>query len=558
MANKKISQLSTTSNLTNTDRLIVNDGNVETKTITYSNVLSELKKDMNIDLSYESASTKGIVKLSVGDDAVIPLASSTRAGLLSPSEKTKLDNLSEDGITEIDLGYTSASNKGTVTNSAGDNATIPVVTNTIAGLMTPTLKKKLDGLDGSAGGSGAIGNPHDINNYKNSNELSWDNAFKRCMKANNGSVYFPSLRGLDNSVTNQDNDPNNFYYFSDSFGSEHDKVGTNNPSKCLNIYGDGQNHTLIFCPNGGLKFTGLQQKYHSVTLKDFSFYGGSGDSNISIIFDDDGAGNANCHVENVGVIGGTYKQGFLLGNGDMSTFINCSVLATSTDVGFKLVGSSVSDKGDNPVNIRFDKCQVFNARFGWDVGERSEGVYIMNSIVFGALTGIKLNGQTGSNPSTAEPYYVVQNCNLDCVEYCLDIIGGMQCIITGNSFYRRPIYIDHNGDGLVTNSKNFTGVRLSGYSVDNLITHNIFNTVPLADTSKKTTGIYLQNSYHSTITGNHFLSFDNTSTSYAIDYSSTNIVYDNRILDNSGRSTSNASQIKIRSGLASRNTIRNV
>jgi len=42
-------------------------------------------------------------------------------------------------ITNVDLGYTSAPGQGTITNSAGDNAVIPVVDGTNAGLATPAM-----------------------------------------------------------------------------------------------------------------------------------------------------------------------------------------------------------------------------------------------------------------------------------------------------------------------------------------------------------------------------------------------------------------------------------
>ena len=60
----------------------------------------------------------------------------------------------------VDLSYTANGNSdGTVTNSGGTDATIPVATNTVAGLMTGTEKQKLAGID-----AGAEVNP-DLSNY---------------------------------------------------------------------------------------------------------------------------------------------------------------------------------------------------------------------------------------------------------------------------------------------------------------------------------------------------------------------------------------------------------
>ena len=46
----------------------------------------------------------------------------------------------------IDLGYTAAPDQGTVTNSAGTDATLPLADSTNAGLLAPGDKDKLDNL----------------------------------------------------------------------------------------------------------------------------------------------------------------------------------------------------------------------------------------------------------------------------------------------------------------------------------------------------------------------------------------------------------------------------
>ena len=51
---------------------------------------------------------------------------------------------------DVDLGYTPAASDGTVTNTAGDDATIPAATETEAGLMTAADKRKLEGIDPGA------------------------------------------------------------------------------------------------------------------------------------------------------------------------------------------------------------------------------------------------------------------------------------------------------------------------------------------------------------------------------------------------------------------------
>lgn len=51
---------------------------------------------------------------------------------------------------EVDLGYTPAVAQGTVTNNAGDNAVIPAATASAAGLVTAADKQKLDGIQAGA------------------------------------------------------------------------------------------------------------------------------------------------------------------------------------------------------------------------------------------------------------------------------------------------------------------------------------------------------------------------------------------------------------------------
>ena len=60
---------------------------------------------------------------------------------------------------DVDLGYTPSATDGEVTNTAGDNATIPGATGTEAGLLTAEDKRKLDGIE-----EGAEANP-DLDDY---------------------------------------------------------------------------------------------------------------------------------------------------------------------------------------------------------------------------------------------------------------------------------------------------------------------------------------------------------------------------------------------------------
>ena len=96
--------------------------------------------NVGTDLGYTPAAGNGTVTSSTGDDATIPLANGTNAGLslhnYSQADKDKLDAYPDDptdGL--VDLGYTAAADKGTVTNTAGADAEIPLATDALAGLI---------------------------------------------------------------------------------------------------------------------------------------------------------------------------------------------------------------------------------------------------------------------------------------------------------------------------------------------------------------------------------------------------------------------------------------
>jgi len=86
--------------------------------------------------------------------SILP-ASDTAAGSLSAADKAKLDTISAGAEANVaqNLGYTASASNGVVTiDQSGTNATIPVVSASIAGLMSPTDKSTLDGLVASPGG----------------------------------------------------------------------------------------------------------------------------------------------------------------------------------------------------------------------------------------------------------------------------------------------------------------------------------------------------------------------------------------------------------------------
>jgi len=105
-----------------------------------------------VNLGYTAnGNSAGEVTNTGGSNATIPIATNSVAGLFTGSEKQKLSGISTGanvGLTSVNLGYTANGNSaGEVTNTGGSNATIPIATNTVAGLFTGTEKQKLSGLN---------------------------------------------------------------------------------------------------------------------------------------------------------------------------------------------------------------------------------------------------------------------------------------------------------------------------------------------------------------------------------------------------------------------------
>ena len=115
---------------------------------------------IDVDLGYTAAADKGTVTNSAGDNAEIPLATGTNAGLTlnnyTTAEKDKLAGVEDGAEANVgtDLDYTPAAGNGTVTSSTGSDATIPLANGTNAGLSLHNYnqadKDKLDGIENGA------------------------------------------------------------------------------------------------------------------------------------------------------------------------------------------------------------------------------------------------------------------------------------------------------------------------------------------------------------------------------------------------------------------------
>jgi len=90
------------------------------------------------NLDYTASPTNGIVSSDTGTDATIPLADSTNAGLISPSEKTKLAGIATGAEVNVNADWNSTSGDSQILNKPS----IP----SIAGLATTTYVDTQDAL----------------------------------------------------------------------------------------------------------------------------------------------------------------------------------------------------------------------------------------------------------------------------------------------------------------------------------------------------------------------------------------------------------------------------
>ena len=106
---------------------------------------------VDVDLGYTAnGNNAGTVTNTAGDDATIPVATNSVAGLFTGTEKQKLAGI-EAGATNQDLSYRSnGQSAGTVEITDGTDAVIPIATSGQAGLFTGTEKDKLAGIEAGA------------------------------------------------------------------------------------------------------------------------------------------------------------------------------------------------------------------------------------------------------------------------------------------------------------------------------------------------------------------------------------------------------------------------
>ena len=91
------------------------------------------------NLDYTAGVSNGVVTSSTGNDATIPLADGTNAGLMTAAEKTKLDGIDSGAATNVTTNLTEGSTTTTsvdVNSSDGTNATIAQASSSRAGVLS--------------------------------------------------------------------------------------------------------------------------------------------------------------------------------------------------------------------------------------------------------------------------------------------------------------------------------------------------------------------------------------------------------------------------------------
>ena len=156
------------------------------------------------------------VNSSTGTNATLSSATTTLAGVMSSADKTKLNGIASGAGANQNLGYTaSGNNAGKVTITNGTDATVPIATNSVAGLFTGTQKQKLDGLKtnsqndsrylriDSGAGAQVVQSPNDVT-FTGDIELGAGSQIK---SADSDSIFYLNDRGtiIGDSVFNGSN-----------------------------------------------------------------------------------------------------------------------------------------------------------------------------------------------------------------------------------------------------------------------------------------------------------------------------------------------------------------
>jgi trimeric autotransporter adhesin len=116
------------------------------------NIEAGAQVNVGTNLGQTRNSTSYTVTSSTGTNTTLAAATTTNAGVLVAADKAKLDGIEAGAQVNVgtNLGITGTGNNRTVTSSTGSNVTIPVATTTTAGWLSTTDKSKLDGIQAGA------------------------------------------------------------------------------------------------------------------------------------------------------------------------------------------------------------------------------------------------------------------------------------------------------------------------------------------------------------------------------------------------------------------------
>lgn len=115
---------------------------------------SVIEVGLGCDLTW-TASTRTISSSS-GNNAVITNVTTSNSGLMSSTDKSKLDGIAAGAEVNVGTGLSYVANSREIQSSTGGNATLPeVIASSTSGLMTGSDKNKLDGI--AAGAEANVG-----------------------------------------------------------------------------------------------------------------------------------------------------------------------------------------------------------------------------------------------------------------------------------------------------------------------------------------------------------------------------------------------------------------
>ena len=118
-----------------------------------TDVAANTAKNTNVTTNLSITGTTGArtIASSDGTDAIIPIATTSVSGLLSPGLFDEIAaNTAKNTNVSTNLSKTTAAAQITINSSDGDNVVIGEATGDIAGLMSTTHHNKLDGIEASA------------------------------------------------------------------------------------------------------------------------------------------------------------------------------------------------------------------------------------------------------------------------------------------------------------------------------------------------------------------------------------------------------------------------